>query len=96
MINSRFGRGEYSCFHVHGVSRVDFFNFERYGDTNRKEAKVFLDVEESGTWFNVVVTDPFLETCQKNYKSPRKFEINRIFEFIILLPGSSVRLEKSQ
>lgn len=62
MINSRSGRREYSSRQIHGVSRVGFFNFERDRDSNQRESNIFLDVEKGGSWFDVAVTDPFLET----------------------------------
>ncbi len=62
MINPRFGRRENSNLQVHGVSGVDFLHLERHGGRHWREANVFLDVEEGGRQFDVIVTDPLLET----------------------------------
>ncbi len=74
MINPRFGRRENSNLQVHGVSGVDFLHLERDGGRHWREANVFLDVEEGGRQFDVIVTDPLLETLA-NKNNPPKFEI---------------------
>lgn len=89
MINPRFGGREYSARQVHGVSGVGFFHLERDRDPNRREANVFLDVEKGGRRFDVIVTDPLLETL----KIPAQFiwkkkKIGLMkFEFVITWIG---------
>lgn len=75
MINPRFGRRENSNLQVHGVSGVDFLHLERNGGCHWREANVFLDVEKGGRQFDVIVTDPLLETlANKNYPPNLKFD----------------------
>ncbi len=75
MINSRFGGREDSRRRVHGVSAVDSLHLERDGHPNWREANVFLDEEEGGQRFDVIVTDPFLETLHHLKKKTAKFEM---------------------
>jgi hypothetical protein len=57
---------EYSQCHIHGFSNVHLLGqIERNCSVGCDKWRISLDVEMDGRWFDVDVSDPFLETFFK-------------------------------